>query len=204
MKKLFIIFFIFLFSSITFGQKVLLYTENDDVFASGNPFTIEDESVVFWQEELIIMTIPIASLNEIRYAEKSYKPAGVPCVMLGKFIAAAVIGASVAGQPDYAVPGITVGLLLYMTGKLLNNVGAKFGRDVIYYDIDDLDVNDRKMILSTISMDLDKRKKQNYRSEFHYGPEGKKRNLLGFNWDGKKPWKNKKKIKKKILRFSFF
>ena len=104
------------------------------------------------------MTIPIASLNEIRYAEKSYKPAGVPFVMLGKFIAATVIGASVAGQPDYAVPGITVGLLLYMTGKLLNNVGAKFGRDVIYYDIDDLDVNDRKMILSTISMDLDKRK----------------------------------------------
>ena len=81
------------------------------MFASGNPFTIEDESVVFWQEELIIMTIPIASLNEIRYAEKSYKPAGVPFVMLGKFIAATVIGASVAGQPDYAVPGITVGLL---------------------------------------------------------------------------------------------
>ena len=80
------------------------------------------------------MTIPIISLKEIRYAEKSYKPAGVPCVMFGKFLMATVLGASVAGQPDYTFSGLSAGLAFYLTGKGLNFFGAKFGRDVIYYD----------------------------------------------------------------------
>jgi len=191
-------------ASNSFGQKILLYTENDDIFASANPFTIEDDNVVFWQRDLVLMTIPISSLDEIRYAEKSYKPAGIPCVLFGKFLMAAVLGASVAGQPDYTVTGISLGLTFYVIGRGMNYLGAKFGRDVIYYDIQKLDLSSRKMILSTISLDLEKRKTQNYRSEFHYGPEGKKKNLLGLSWDGKKPWKKRKKPKKKILRFSFF
>ena len=204
MRNLFPFILFIVLVPISFGQKVLLYTENDDVFASANPFTIEEDNVVFWQRDLVLMTIPIISLEEIRYAEKSYKPAGIPCVLLGKFLIATVLGASVAGQPDYILPGLSAGMVFYIIGRGLNFFGAKFGRDVIYYEIDQLDLSARKMILSSISMDLEKRKKHNYRSEFHYGPEGKKKTFLGFNWDGKKPWKNRKKVKKKILRFSFF
>ena len=204
MHKLFPFILYILIAPVLFGQKILLYTENNDVFASGNPFTIEEDNVVFWQGDLILMTIPIKSLEEIRYAEKSYKPAGIPCVLFGKFLMATVFGASVVGQPDYTVAGLSMGLAFYLTGKGLNYFGAKFGRDIIYYDINQLDLSARKMILSSISMDLEKRKKHNYRSEFHYGPEGRKKTFLGLSWDGKKPWKNRKKVKKKILRFSFF
>ena len=109
------------------------------------------------------------------------------------------------GVPHTAHRDAWFGLLVVLSLDLrVNFFGAKFGRDVIYYDIDQLDLSARKMILSSISMDLEKRKTHNYRCEFHYGPEGKKRNFLGFSWDGKKPWKNRKKAKKKILRFSFF
>ena len=198
-------FILFYFSlSHVFGQKIILYTENDDVFASANPFTIENNNIIFWKEELVLMTIPVSSLNEIRYAEKSYKPAGSPIVFVGKFFITVFLGSAVAGQPDYVAPGISFGVGLYVIGKSLNFLGAKFGRDVIYYDIMELDDPTRIMILKSISMDLEKRRNSNYRSEFHYGPEGRKKNLFGLTWDGKKPWgKSKKKPKKKILRFSF-
>tara|TARA_Y100001970_G_scaffold97303_1_gene122516 strand:- start:2848 stop:3465 length:618 start_codon:yes stop_codon:yes gene_type:complete len=205
MKNKLILYILFFFALTTLqAQKVILYTENDDVFSSANPFTIEDNNIVFWKEDLVLMTIPIGSINEIRYAEKSYRPAGSPIVFIGKFLITVFLGSAVAGQPDYVVPGISLGLGFYLIGKSLNILGAKFGRDVIYYDIVELDEPTRIMILKSISMDLEKRKKSNDRSEFHYGPEGKKKNLFGFAWDGKKPWgKSKKKPKKKILRFSF-
>ena len=40
-------FILFFFSlSHVNGQKIILYTENDDVFASANPFTIEDNIIL--------------------------------------------------------------------------------------------------------------------------------------------------------------
>ena len=145
-------FILFFFSlSHVNGQKIILYTENDDVFASANPFTIEDNNIIFWKEDLVIMTIPVSSLNEIRYAEKSYKPAGSPIVFVGKFFITVFLGSAVAGQPDYVAPGISFGVGLYVIGKCLNFLGAKFGRDVIYYDILELDDPTRIMILKSFN-----------------------------------------------------
>ena len=88
----------------------------------------------------------------------------------------------------------------------MNLFGAKFGRDIIYYELDDTGSNTQKLILESISLDMKKRKNPKYKSEFQYSPDGKKKHLFGLSWEGRNPWKfdNKNKRKNKILRFSFW
>ena len=96
--------------------------------------------------------------------------------------------------------GVGGGISLYLIGKLLKLIGARFGSDIIYEDFDRLDRSTKNLILESISLDMQKKEKQ---SEFMYGPEGRKKGLK-FSWEGKKPWKSKYKPKRKIIRFSFF
>ena len=214
-KKITYLVFILLFS-FGFGQKIILYTKAKDVFVSSNDFTIENKNIVFWEDDAVLISIPISSLRKMRYATKTYRPAGTPCVFLGLVLMGSSIGAATFGYPDfiYSEPKISsfsvgygrIGLGLYLSGKVLNFFGAKFGRDIIYYNLNQQDYEDRKIILESIALDLRKRKSKKYKGEFQYEPEGRKRSLFGLSWDGKKPWNSnkKQKPKKKILRFSFW
>ena len=79
-------------------------------------------------------------------------------------------------------------------------IGFRFGRDIIYEDFDRLSRSTKKLILESISLDVQKKNKE---SKFMPGPEGRLEGLK-LSWEGKKPWKTKYKPKKKIVRFSFF
>ena len=189
------------------AQRIQLFTKTEDIFTSSNNFTIKNRKVIFWENKIVLMTVPIKNLVEVRYAEKSYSYVGTPCVFIGTLILAATAGLGVAGHLEEAyvsekelLAGVGGGISLYLVGKLLRLIGARFGSDIVYEDFDRLDRSTKKLILESISLDMQKKEKQ---SEFMYGPEGKKKGLK-LSWEGKKPWKKKYKPKRKIIRFSFF
>jgi len=203
-----------LFLSIGFSQRIMLFTKTNDIFSSSNKFTIKKKKLIFWQDKVVLTTVPIKSLVEVRYAEKSYYSLGQPCIIVGGLAMASAAGASAAGQmtDEYMAIGIGGGLGVYILGKTLNLIGARFGRDIVYQDFDRIDYSTQKLVLESINstqklvlksinLDMEKRSKE---SQFMYGPEGRKTRFLFFTWKGKKPWKKKYKPKKKIIRFSFF
>jgi len=201
--KLIYIIAMALFLSIGFSQRIMLFTKTNDIYSSSNNFTIKKEKLIFWQEKVVLMTVPIKSLVEVRYAEKSYFSLGKPCTIVGGLAMASAAGASAAGQmtEEYLAIGIGGGLGVYILGKTLNLIGARFGRDIVYQDFDRIDYSTQKLVLESINLDMEKRSKE---SQFMYGPEGRRTRFLFFTWKGKKPWKKKYKPKRKIIRFSFF
>lgn len=193
--------------SIVQAQRIQLFTRTDDIFTSSNHFTLKNRKVVFWEDEIVLMTVPIKNLVEVRYSEKSYSYVGTPCIFLGSLMLAATAGLGAAGHLEESyvsdqelLIGVGGGIGLYVIGKLLKLIGARFGSDIVYEDFDRLDRSTRNLILESISLDMQKKEKQ---SEFMYGPEGRKKGIK-FSWEGKKPWKSKYKPKRKIIRFSFF
>ena len=192
-----------LFLSIGFSQRIMLFTKTNDIFSSSNKFTIKKKNLIFWQDKVVLTTVPIKSLVEVRYAEKSYYSLGKPCTIVGGLAMASAAGVSAAGKmtDEYMAIGIGGGLGVYILGKTLNLIGARFGRDIVYQNFDRIDYSTQKLVLKSINLDMEKRSKE---SQFMYGPEGRKTRFLFFTWKGKKPWKKKYKPKKKIIRFSFF
>ena len=193
--------------SIVHAQRIQLFTRTDDIFSSSNHFTLKNRKVIFWEDEVVLMTVPIKNLVEVRYAEKSYSYIGTPCIFLGSLMLAATAGLGASGHLEKSyvsdeelLIGVGGGLSIYFLGKLLKLIGARFGSDIIYEDFDRLDRSTKNLILESISLDMQKQEKQ---SQFMHGPEGRKSGLR-LSWEGKKPWKKKYKPKRKIIRFSFF
>ena len=193
--------------SIGQAQRIQLFTRTDDIFTSSNHFTLKNRKVVFWEDEIVLMTVPIKNLVEVRYSEKSYSYVGTPCIFPGSLMLAATAGLGAAGHLEESyvsdqelLIGVGGGIGLYVIGKLLKLIGARFGSDIVYEDFDRLDRSTRNLILESISLDMQKKEKQ---SEFMYGPEGRKKGIK-LSWEGKKPWRSKYKPKRKIIRFSFF
>ena len=205
LKKLVITLILFSFG---YAQRVQLFTKANDVFTSSNQFKVKPKEVVFMEEDgVVLMTVPIKNLVEVRYSEKSYRYCGTPFVFLGSITLAATAGLGAAGQLNTAFEnsqgiliGVGSGLTLFYFGKLLRLIGFRFGRDIIYEDFDRLSRSTKKLILESISLDVQKKNKE---SKFMPGPEGRLEGLK-LSWEGKKPWKTKYKPKKKIVRFSFF
>ena len=204
--RLFIIICIFL--SIGFSQRIQLFTKANDVFTSSNQFKVNKREVVFIQDDdVVLMTVPVKNLVEVRYAEKSYRYCGTPFVFMGSLMLAATAGLGAAGQiktvykdTEEVVIGIGSSLAIYGLGKILRLIGFRFGRDIIYEDFDRLSSSTKKLVLESISLDIQKKDKE---SKFLPGPEGRLEGLK-LSWEGKKPWKTRYKPKKKIVRFSFF
>ncbi|MFL3007998.1 MAG: hypothetical protein ACJZ14_01290 [Candidatus Neomarinimicrobiota bacterium] len=202
----------FLLLSSVFSQRIQLFTKADDIFTSSNRFTVKNTKVIFWEDKVVLMTVPIRNLVEVRYAETSYSYLGKPFVLIGSVVLATTAGLAVAGNlqsldfnnddayDDELLGILAAGFTSYFVGKFLNLVGARFGRDIVYKDFDHLDATTKKLILESIGLDMQKKEKE---SRFVYGPEGK-RTDFNLSWEGKRPWKKKYKPKKKIIRFSFF
>ena len=204
MKNLFILHLLFSFG---ISQRVQLFTKTDDIYTSANHFTIKNKRVIFWEDKVVLMTVPVKNLVEVRYAEKSYAYVGTPCVFIGSLVMASTVGLAVSGQINTAYAsneelmiGLGGGLAFYSLGRLLKLIGARFGRDIIYEHFDHLDGSTKQLILESITLDMQRKEKQ---TEFMHGPEGRKTGLK-LSWEGKKPWKKKYKPKRKIIRFSFF
>jgi hypothetical protein len=196
-----------LICSSGFAQRVQIFTKTDDIFTSSNYFSLKNQKVIFWEDKIVLMTVPIKNIVEVRYSEKSYSYIGTPCVFIGSLAMALTAGAAAVGQINTAYAsgqelmiGLGGGIFIYLTGKALKIIGARFGSDIVYEHFDHLDRSTKNLILESITLDIQKKAKQ---SEFMYGPEGKKGGLK-FTWEGKKPWKKKYKPKRKLIRFSFF
>ena len=210
-KQKYLIIAFFILSSV-FSQRIQLFTKADDIFTSSNRFTVKNTKVIFWEDKVVLMTVPIRNLVEVRYAETSYSYLGKPFVLIGSVVLATTAGLAVAGNlqsldfnnddayDDELLGILAAGFTSYFVGKFLNLVGARFGRDIVYKDFDHLDATTKKLILESIGLDMQKKEKE---SRFVYGPEGK-RTDFNLSWEGKRPWKKKYKPKKKIIRFSFF
>ena len=151
-----------LFLSIGFSQRIMLFTKTNDIFSSSNNFTIKKKKLIFWQDKVVLTTVPIKSLVEVRYAEKSYYSLGQPCTIVGGLAMASAAGASAAGQmtDEYMAIGIGGGLGIYILGKTLNLIGARFGRDIVYQDFDRIDYSTQKLVLESINLDMEKRSKE--------------------------------------------
>ena len=193
--------------SVAYSQRVQLFTRTDDIFTSSNHFTLKNRKVIFWEDDVVLMTVPIKNLVEVRYAEKSYSYIGTPCVFIGSLMLAttAVLGAAGHLESSFMseeelIIAVGGGVTLYYLGKLLKLIGARFGSDIVYEDFDRLDTSTKTLVLESISLDMQKKEKQ---SQFMHGPEVRKTGLK-LSWEGKKPWKKKYKPKRKIIRFSFF
>ena len=194
--------------SAGYSQRVQLFTKANDVFTSSNQFKVKSKEVIFVEDDgVVLMTVPIKNLVEVRYSEKSYRYCGTPFVFLGSITLAATAGLGAAGQLNTAfgnsqgiLIGVGSGATLFYFGKLLRLIGFRFGRDIIYEDFDRLSRSTKRLILESISLDVQKKNKE---SKFMPGPEGRLEGLK-LSWEGKKPWKTKYKPKKKIVRFSFF
>tara|TARA_A100001011_G_scaffold158848_1_gene167203 strand:+ start:586 stop:1200 length:615 start_codon:yes stop_codon:yes gene_type:complete len=193
--------------SIGQAQRVQLFTRTDDIFTSSNKFTLKNKKVIFWEGDVVLMTVPIKNLVEVRYSEKSYSFIGTPCIFIGSLMLASTAVLGVAGQLESSILSdeelliaVGGGISLYYLGKLLKLIGARFGSDIVYEDFDRLDASTKTLVLESISLDIQKKEKQ---SQFMHGPEGRKTGLK-LSWEGKKPWKKKYKPKRKIIRFSFF
>ena len=200
--------FILIIVSAGYSQRVQLFTKANDVFTSSNQFKVKSKEVVFVEDDgVVLMTVPIKNLVEVRYSEKSYRYCGTPFVFLGSITLAATAGLGAVGQLNTAfgnsqgiLIGVGSGATLFYFGKLLRLIGFRFGRDIIYEDFDRLSRSTKRLILESISLDVQKKNKE---SKFMPGPEGRLEGLK-LSWEGKKPWKTKYKPKKKIVRFSFF
>ena len=55
--------------SIVQAQRIQLFTRTDDIFTSANHFTIKNRKVVFWEDDLVLMTVPVKNLVEVRYSD---------------------------------------------------------------------------------------------------------------------------------------
>jgi len=104
-KNLFILHLLFSFG---ISQRVQLFTKTDDIFTSANHFTIKNKRVIFWEDKMVLMTVPVKNLVEVRYAEKSYAYVGTPCVFIGSFAMASTVGLAVAGQINTALHRIEI------------------------------------------------------------------------------------------------
>jgi len=194
--------------SAGYSQRVQLFTKANDVFTSSNQFKVKSKEVIFVEDDgVVLMTVPIKNLVEVRYSEKSYRYCGTPFVFLGSITLAATAGLGATGQLNTAfgnsqgiLIGVGAGASLFYFGKLLRLIGFRFGRDIIYEDFDRLSSSTKRLILESISLDVQKKNKE---SKFMPGPEGRLEGIK-LSWEGKKPWKTKYKPKKKIVRFSFF
>ena len=124
--------------SIVQAQRIQLFTRTDDIFTSSNHFTLKNRKVVFWEDEIVLMTVPIKNLVEVRYSEKSYSYVGTPCIFLGSLMLAATAGLGAAGHLEESyvsdqelLIGVGGGIGLYVIGKLLKLIGARFGSDIV-------------------------------------------------------------------------
>ena len=113
------------------------------------------------------MTVPIKNLVEVRYSEKSYRYCGTPFVFMGSITLAATAGLEPYKSIKYSFWKFTgyfnwcwSRASLFYFGKLLRLIGFRFGRDIIYEDFDRLSRSTKKLILESISLDVQKKIKK--------------------------------------------
>ena len=84
---------------------------------------------------------------------------------------------SVIGNPPLFYQYGGLGAILVSSGIVLNNIGSRFGRNVISYKLRGLNYINRELIVESVLADMKMSRKGNNSGEYYYKPHGKKINL---------------------------
>ena len=182
MKKLISITLLFIFYSIVSAQTIAIYTKKGQRIRLNKVFTIENGSIVIKDSSLIKKVLPLKSIKKIKYAQKSYQPVGNIFWFTGQWILGCSMLPAVIGYPTLFYRYGGLGFFLTISGIILNNIGAKFGRNVISYKLKGLNYINRELIIESVLADMKMLGQGNNSGEFYYKPHGKKINLPNAGW----------------------
>ena len=177
MKKLIRIGLLFVFFSEISAQKISLYPKRGKKITINKVFNIENGSIVIKDGTLIKRVLPLKSLEKIKYAQKSYKPIGNVFWFSGQWILGSSLIPAVIGDPTYFFRYGGVGALLTISGIILNNIGSRFGRNIVKYKLKGLNYINRELIVESVLADMRILDQGNQSGEYYHKPHGKK---LGF------------------------
>ncbi len=190
MNKTFSIIIIFIFYSLISAQSVSIYPKKGKKIKLNNVFDLENGSVIVKDSSLIKNIIPLKSIDKLKYAQKSYKPIGNIFSISGQWILNGSLITAVIGKPTLFYQYGGIGSVLLCTGIILNNIGARFGRNVIHYNFKDLNYINRELIFKSVLADMGRLKDGDYSGEYYHKPHGKKLSLPKPSWLSKLSAKN--------------
>ncbi len=177
MYKTFPIILLFIFASLVSAQSVSIYPGKGRKIKLNNVFNIENGSVIVKDSSLIKNIIPLKSIDKLKYARKSYKPIGNIFLISGQWILNGSLLTAVIGKPTLFYQYGGIGSVLICTGIALNNIGARFGRNVIHYNFKGLNYINRELIFKSVLVDMSRLKEDDYSGEYYHEPHGKKLSL---------------------------
>tara|TARA_B100001250_G_scaffold195378_1_gene167835 strand:- start:377 stop:1033 length:657 start_codon:yes stop_codon:yes gene_type:complete len=181
-NKLFSIIVIFVFYSFLNAQSVIIYPKKGKKIKLNKTFHIKNGSVVIKDSLLIKKIIPIKSIAKLKYAQKSYKPIGNIFLNSGKLILNGSLITAVIGNPTLFYQYGGIGSILISTGLVLNNIGARFGRNIINYKFKGLNYINRELIFRSVLADMGRIGEGEVNGEYHHEPHGKKLSLPKSPW----------------------
>ena len=190
MNKIFSIIILFNFYSLSSAQSVSIYPKKGKKIKLHNVFDIENGSIIVKDSTLIKNIIPLKSIDKLKYAQKSYKPIGNIFLISGQWILNGSLLTAVVGKPSLFYQYGGIGSVLLCTGIVLNNIGARFGRNVVHYNFKDLNYINRELIFKSVFADMERLNKGNYKGEYYHKPHGKKLSLPKLGWLSKLSAKN--------------
>ena len=190
MNKTFSIILLFIFYSLISAQSVSIYPKKGKKIKLNNVFDIESGSIIVKDSILIKNIIPLKSIDKLKYAQKSYKSIGNIFLIPGQWILNGSLLMAVVGKPTLFYQYGGIGSVLLCTGIVLNNIGARFGRNVIHYNFKDLNYINRELIFKSVFADMGSKKNGDYKGEYYHKPHGKKLSLPKLGWLSKLSAKN--------------
>ena len=173
---------IFIFFSFISAQSVTIYPKKGKKLKLNKTFQIKNGSVVIKDSSLIKKIIPIKSIAKLKYAQKSYKPIGNIFLTSGKLIFNGSIITALIGNPTLFYQYGGLGSILISTGLVLNNIGARFGRNIIHYKFKGLNYINRELIFRSVLADMGRLERGEVNGEYYHEPHGKKLSLPKSPW----------------------
>jgi len=187
------------------AQAVSIYPKNHKKIKIKKLFSIENGSIVIRDSNLVEKVIPLKSIKKIKYAQKSFEPLGAITLFAGNWILGTTLIPAVIGDPKSLYKYGGIGLVLSISGIILNHVGSQFGSNVIYYKLKGLNYINRTLIAESILLDMNKTIEGGISGQYNYKPYGMNIKLPKARWflnlsAKKEPWGIEEWIIKNRLR----
>ena len=171
-----------IFCSFVVGQSISVYPKKGAKIKMKSGIALKNGSIILKDSSIIKKIIPLKYIDKIKYAQKSYKPIGNIFWFSGQWILSCSLLPAVIGNPTLLYKYGGLGVLLTASGVILNNIGSKFGRNIISYRFKGLNYINRELIVESVLADMELTMKKNPSGEFYHKPHGKKINLPKANW----------------------
>ena len=182
LNKIIPIAVVFVFCSFVQAQSMSIYPKKGGKIKITNGIVLKNGSIVLSDSSIIKKVIPLKYINKIKYAQKSYRPIGNIFWFSGQWILSCSLLPAVIGNPTLFYEYGGLGGILMAAGAILNNIGSKFGRNVISYRFKGLNYVNRELIVESVLADMEHTIHKTPSGKFYHKPHGKKLNLPKVNW----------------------